>query len=371
MGAFAKNLLAGAVGVLTLLFLLEFVVFRLFFVASDLPHLEEQDRASVLKFAPHQQGFYRIKNEIKSEFHINADGWNSGVDDYLSRAERSQDLVMVVGDSYVEALQVNHRKSFAEKLEESLSDGETVYRFGISGAPLSHYLYMLRELLPKYRPSLVVVLMVHNDFHESLKVGSGTYGASLARVIFDSSDRPYLSTPQLYRKSPTSWIKKSAIFGYVWVRQQVRPYKIKQFWNSVMRRQDSQLEYAANINLSNLDNMQAIETVVDFVFLGLRELGDLYQTKFLLVLDGDRGAITDAVDTGGEFSSKMTPIHDLIRVKSLKSGLDLLDLTGAFMQDYKKNGVAFSFLNDGHWNSYTHRLAGRTIAAKIVDMRKE
>jgi hypothetical protein len=61
--------------------------------------------------------------------------------------------VAVIGDSYVEAFQVPHYASLAEQLEALLGEDRTeVYRFGISGAPLSQYLYMFETEVAAYNP---------------------------------------------------------------------------------------------------------------------------------------------------------------------------------------------------------------------------
>ena len=126
--------------------MLELIVFRVIFVSSDLPMLSE-NRGGVLRYEPNKSGHYRIKNDINAVFSINSQGWNSGVRNYTKNKQSPLPRICIIGDSFVEALQVNYTKSFAEQLMIEL-DGQvdSVYRFGLSGAALSHYLYILKNL---------------------------------------------------------------------------------------------------------------------------------------------------------------------------------------------------------------------------------
>ena len=168
----------------SLLLVLEFVVFRFLLVASDLPYLSE-NRGGILKYEANQMGIYRLQNEISAPYRVNADGWNSGHSDYEYKKDSGKRRICIIGDSYVEALQVSHDSSFAELLEKQLTDyGEPaeIYRFGISGAPFSHYLYMLENEVIQYSPDIVIINLVHNDFGESIKQALGSYTSSFSRV---------------------------------------------------------------------------------------------------------------------------------------------------------------------------------------------
>ena len=364
--AFFTNTLLAAFSCLVLLAILEFVVFRFVFVASNLPELAAQSTPGPLHYKPNQIGNYRLRNEINARFKINKNGWNSGLEEYQVVEER-KNLVVVIGDSYVEALQVDASESFAELLYEKISkETSGVYRFGLSGAPLSQYLYMLREIVPKYKPSIAIVNLVHNDFSESLLQGSGTYGASFARVVFDDDGSLGLTEPVLYQRSATAWIKKSAIFRYLWVRQQIRPQKIKQLWNLAFQKRAPTVEHVANVNIADLDRATQIEEMMDYIFGEFAELRKNYGVEFLLVLDGNRSAIVDSVEMGSPYENKLDWLHALVEKTASKKNLPLVDLTDMFHADYSIHRRAFSFENDGHWNSYAHGLVAEELANEIA-----
>lgn len=95
-----------------------------------------------------------MRDEIAAPYAINAQCWNSGVGDYALKSKPGVARIAIVGDSYVEALQVPHDHSMGEHLAALLGkDGPVeVYRFGISGAPLSQYMYVIDREVVRYRP---------------------------------------------------------------------------------------------------------------------------------------------------------------------------------------------------------------------------
>src|SRR4030095_4149666 len=78
--------------------------------------------------------------------------------------------------------------SLGEKLGAALGGAGhpvEVYRFGISGAPLSPYLPMGEREAVRCRPDWVVILVVHNDFDESYKFKPGRYTSSFLKLRVD------------------------------------------------------------------------------------------------------------------------------------------------------------------------------------------
>src|SRR5262249_29943058 len=167
-------LVAGSI--VAFLLICEFFVFRVVLPASDVPANAFVN--GLVRFRANQTGIWRVRNEIAAPYAINAQGWNSGIGDYAVARRPGVARVAVVGDSYVEALPVAHDKSLGERLAAELSRAGRpveVYRFGISGAPLSQYLYMVEREVTNYAPDWIVVVLVHNDFDESINQLQGRY----------------------------------------------------------------------------------------------------------------------------------------------------------------------------------------------------
>ena len=332
--------------------LLELVVFRFIFIPSDLPMLSE-DGGRVLKYMPNQAGVYRIRDEISAPYRINTQGWNSGHENYQTRLATEKPRICIIGDSYVEALQVAHTNSFAELLEAYLwPEVDSVYRFGLSGAPLSHYLYMLRNEVLSYAPSIVVINMVPNDFLESVQSSGGTYWSNFATLTTLDSGVISLRVPKAYIRMPSWWIKRSAVFRYLWVRQQIRPQNLKHGWMRLFEKTNLATKYSGNITRDSISDNR-IPKVIDYVFSEFKNIEVEYGLKLLLVMDG-RGE-----------NSPLLPLYSAVRKSAEEYGLDFLDLTEIFARDSVNNGIPRSFRYDGHWNAYAHRIVADAVGEFI------
>jgi hypothetical protein len=160
------------------LLIFELLIFRYIVVASDVPR--NVWMGDMIRLHRGDQGVMRIGGEISASFEVNAQGWNTGHGDYYGEREACPERVAIVGDSFVEALQVDHDSSVAEVL--SRESGAEVFRFGIGGAPLSHYLLVTEHEAMSYSPDWVVIVIVHNDFDESFLFQTGRYGSSFAKL---------------------------------------------------------------------------------------------------------------------------------------------------------------------------------------------
>lgn len=93
--------------------------------------------------------------------------------------------------------QVDYQKSIAEQLESKLGNNKTeVYRFGIDGAPLSQYLEMLRKEVLKFKPNLVIVNLIHNDFNESYTSVGGVFKSAFLKLKIKNGEVSQEITPK-------------------------------------------------------------------------------------------------------------------------------------------------------------------------------
>lgn len=350
-----------------LLLMLEFIVFRYLFLPSDLPYLEE-NVTGVLKYAPNQEGVYRLQDEIAANYRINSSGWNSRYEKYEKQKDLGITRICIIGDSYIEALQVSHNASVAELLEKHLNElgiAVQVYRFGISGAPLSHYIFMLENELLEYCPDLIVVNIVHNDFDESIKPPVGTYTESFSRVRSDGRKELFLTEPKVYKRKPSWWLKRSSTFRYIWVRRQIRPDIIRHIWMRYFDNQSRKSVFVANVDVEKTKD-KSIVAVTDFLFQKLGVIEKKSNTRILVIMDGDRSSITASIDNGDDPSSQVDHLSLLARKSAEKYSLLFLDLTDRFVADYRANKKKLRFNNDGHWNEHVHDVVADAIKEKLL-----
>ncbi len=347
--------------------LLEFIVFRFFLVAPDFPKLDFVD--NVLKYKPGQQGVYRVKNEIESTFNINEDGWNSRYDQYMVDKDPATFRIAIIGDSYVEALQVDYNRSLAERLEEQTENGRLqVYRFGISGAALSQYLHILRREVLRYTPDLVVIVLVHNDFHESYLPTPGLYTNSFLRIRTAKDTIRGELQPLKYQQPWYSFVRESATWRYLAYRQQVHFGLLRDVIFQAGK--VDKKRYEANIDVTELNKMGLKNRLVtEYVFERLKEVCSKNGMELLVVMDGARNGIYTDVDQEHDYSNNALMLNKMVREVADKYDISFIDLHRVFEEDFTINQKKFDFKCDGHWNDYGHQVVAEAIGNFIREKK--
>jgi hypothetical protein len=335
-------------------------VFRYFVLVDNFPLAVWDAPNQLLKYWPNQTGVrYPDRDRQRPvRYAINADGWNSAHASYAI-ARTAKRRIAVVGDSYVEAFQVQPAEAVASQLEGLLGPARVeVYSFGISGAPLSQYLHIARYVARTYRPDLIVVVLVHNDFLESYQVARAPFAASFLHV--DPGDLVREVPPQPYDRRPLAqWmLARSATlrFGFY-------------LWRGVAAARpapaagspEGRLE--ANVDVTGLTAEKArLERAAAYMFGQFAELQRAASTSILFVMDTPREALPDGRDPA---SLDVYALNRLAQSSAQVAGLPLVDLTRAFVADYARNGTSFEFRTDNHWNAYAHALVARELARVV------
>lgn len=342
--------------------LLEFVVFRLVLVAADLPRAAFVH--GVIRHQPGQTGIFRIRDEVCARWRINAQGWNSGHDQYGAKPD-GVFRVAVVGDSYVEGLHVDVEAGLAEDLEGLLGPGYEVYRFGISGAPASQYLHMLRTVVADADPDLVVVNLVHNDLDESWRFQPGVYTSAFLKLEVRDGAVVREIPPRPWRPPWYEFLRRSATWRYLGVRQQVSFSILR---NRLLGR-DQAVRYEANVEVAapRPDNtkpdpaMANDRAALDYLFAKMAGLARERGFALLLLMDGVRAPVEAGHAGPWDYASGALALNRLVLDAAGRAGLACLDLHPVFAADFAANGHAFSFPHDAHWNAYAHQLVARTV----------
>src|SRR3989337_900945 len=102
---------------------------------------------------------------IRARKRSNNFGYNN-ISDY--HPDEATPLLMVIGDSFVEAREVDAGKSAAELLHSWVAGKGRVYTIGLSGAALSQYLAFAEFSRTTFRPDAMAFVIIGNDFDESL-----------------------------------------------------------------------------------------------------------------------------------------------------------------------------------------------------------
>ena len=365
-----KNILVnfGVVLASIVFFLLfcEFVIFRFVIPGADFERNVLID--DVIRYEPGLSGTFRKANEIEARFSINENGWNSVHPVYPAERTPGVKRVAVVGDSYVHAREVDVNKTFAEALEKNLGEPGRVegFRFGMKGAPLSQYMQMLEHEVVRYRPDLVIVLLIHNDFDQTFRPIWGRYIHSFRHLNIENGTVVGEKDPLPYEPGWTDIVSSSATYGTLQRRYGVLR-KVKALINTVRGRDAMPQTYQANIDVEEVAAvMDDIEVATDYMFKRFAAFTRERDIDLVLVMDGHRDAIYGGA--GRDAETVPLSLNRMSAALAKKHGLPFLDLHPHFFDDWETNRTAFNFESDGHWNEYGHQL----VAVAIGDwLRKQ
>jgi lysophospholipase L1-like esterase len=345
------------------LILLEFFVFRFVLVASDFPKLDFVD--DVLKYKPDQEGIYRVKNEIKARFKINGTGWNSRYDHY--RTDRAEDKlrVAVIGDSKVEAFQVNYDESLAEQIERASRKLQLeAYRFAISGAPLSQYLHLLRNEALRYSPDLVVIILVHNDFDESYLPTPGVYTRSFLKIDLANDTVQGEIAPLEYETPWYGYIRNSATWRYLTYRQH---FQFRTLRNLIFRRQEQERQTReADVEGSKADTktdtkMVRNRLVTEYIFKQMKKVCNRMNADLLIVMEGDTREVYKEASLSNSKPEGVLVLNAMAASVAKELNIHFIDLQPIFQKDFQINRKKFYFDSDDHWNTHAHKVVAHTV----------
>jgi len=297
--------------------------------------------------------------EYVSHKHINNYGFFSD-SDYEKKS--GLPLMAVIGDSYVEAKQVDNSKTMFGLLNNEVEDFGRVYGIGVSGAPLSQYLAYANFARKEFSPDAFVFIIISNDFDESMKKYKGEPGLHYfvdhdGKLILERIDRT--EHPVLIRI-----LRESAFFMFVFVNLQLDWKKVQDnleklaFWRKDSNKKNSE-EFFGNVPLKvsevrEKDSYRAI----DAFFSMLPEKTGVSPSKILFVVDGMRQAIYSGTEQKDSYLFKM---REDFMGKARKKGYGVIDMHPVFQNDYLKNGDKFEYSIDYHWNELGHFLVAREI----------
>lgn len=357
--AIAADLALVVGSVATFLLICELVVFRFILLPSDVPANDFVN--GIVRYAPNQIGIWRVRDQIAAPYAINAQGWNSGIGDYALARKAGTRRIAVIGDSYIDAMQVPHDRSVSERLSLELSGsfGPTeALRFGIMGAPLSQYMHVAEREALRYHPDWIVVLIVHNDFDESFRFVQGRYTSSFLKLRVQNGKVVDEIAPQPWRPGIRDTLRLLATTRYFYYRWQLKPQTLR---NLIFPEVRAQPIYGANIDVQAvLSDMPANVAVTNHVFTRLKAIARQGGAKLLLAMDGDRLAIYR-----GDPNPLTLTLNRMVTQAAAQQGIPFIDLNPVFTADWHNQHRRFDYEDDNHWNEHGHAVAAAAIAQEI------
>ena len=288
--------------------------------------------------------------EIKSKWRINNMGWNYPIDYY--RVENKK-LIAVIGDSYVEAFQVDADKNYPYLLREKLGKHYEVFAFGMSGAPLSQYLHISRYVNKHLNPEVLIFNVVHNDFNESILELFPEVDYFLQVSIKENgSVRETIPQPN-YSFAQYSPLKRllyrSAFVRYLWSNLKVNN-TVKDFFKN------NEDQYESNIKVTDvIENRGKIIKATDYLIKTIHK--ENRDKRIIFIFDAPRKAIYN----NSLNESNVRWLNEMMEASCKKYSVGYIDLTQLIQKDYKANNIKFNSEFDYHWNEYGHEFVASVL----------
>jgi hypothetical protein len=343
-------LASASIGCLALLVALE-VALRFLPVNGGLMSEPVDAGKPVRRFTPNREitwsrGWnFSIVNRIR----VNNAGYVNNQDYF---GDDPKPLIAVVGDSYVEAAMVPYADTLHGRLAASLAPRARVYSFAASGAPLSQYVVWAREAREIWKATALIVVVVGNDFDESLaavKQGPGFHH-------YERNPEGALELRRFdYRPNPMrEVVRASALSRYLFFNLQVLHHaaRVKQMFSSASGVTPQQ--FAGNTAVSaDAERLSASREAISAFLRDTVAVAGWRPEQVLFLLDGFRVPGNALRLERSYFAQMRTHFMQAARA----AGFEVLDLDPAFFAAWRTEGGSFDFPTDGHWNARAHGIA--------------
>ncbi len=377
---------------------------RLFCQVTDIPFFF-WDPLLGPRRAPRQSGRYVYgQGHIDARYRFNDQGWNHPDASYATRKPPGSTRVCMIGDSYVEALQVDVGRAMFSVAAEAMTRPDRPVEwlaFGCSGWGTSQEYEVIRHYALEYSPDVVILLFVQNDPYDCSPYVAPQEAFSPAYLL-DESDRlellfaePY--TPSRFRR----WSSMSAAVRYFMVQKDMvgrinrlrhGTHTVRGIGGAPRREQIAGLENRRVPGLEALSLPQReqrtwllVEKLLEAARDECRRRGAVFAVAFRgfaarieAPLTGESIVVPPREDDPWclhERASEMGPEQ----VAPICDRLDIpyLDLTDALTEMVRTTRRSHVFPDDGHYSPAAHEASGRALAAwvdsllttRVVDRR--
>lgn len=259
-------------------------------------------------------------------------------------------LLAIVGDSFVEALAVPWPQTSAGRLHDDLADHARVYAFAKSGAPMSQYLIYAEYAKQIFHPRALIVVVVANDFDESLLEYKGS-PHGFHYFVRDTLGQASLQRVDYHVSFWKKLTRRSALGMYLTVNVDLsRFYYLVRYY--FMRE-----KFVGN-TLASTDSLRVAKSqwVVDNFLLMLPAKSGLAASRILFVIDGIRPQLYHEETLHAAAPSYFGMMRQYFIDRAAARGFEVIDMQPIFVNHYKLHRHRFEFPRDNHWNSLGHAL---------------
>lgn len=365
---FIKNVFVGLCIAAVFFILVELAIRVLFpFPLTSITTYEAYD--DVLYFHKPESVGYELSyvkefDPVKLEY--NELGFRGDWDELPQDKER----IVLLGDSYIEARQVEENESAVGRLNQIFQD-KFFINAGCSAYTTTTEYLLLKNRIIKLKPSKVFLFIAFNDYSDNYWYSGGYYKQK--NIFSEKPNEEYV--PKVYHQFFEQWdnvlITNLAIYAYM--KQFMKKEFVPTLWKEVAEGKKI-YNSPRMINKADKDLDELEHEVVDFTHQGIEEIARLCRDNGIdltvAVIPIPPQVNADEWPTGKVtwgYSEKAF-IQSKVYQQRLISFLEghhikHIDLLPAFNNAAPKGRIFYDF--DGHWTSYGNQVVAKTIASKL------
>lgn len=300
----------------------------------------KQTENSILKLQPNYKYNYSTGPffQINAKKETNNYGYNSNYDYEKNKAD-----ILVIGDSFVDAAEVNNSETFHHKLKVKLN--ANVYQLSHSSSNLAQYFKFAEFGVSEFKPKIIIYNIVANDYFNSQP---GKYNFNLEKEEIFLKISGYREKKLIH-----NILLKSNFVRYLY-------YNLKPHHqiNYLINMRNTKFEGNIPCEYTEVELNENKKTFDLFLKLNQRFLDQ--GIKIIVMFDPIRSKIYKRNLNNCGLNDFETGLASKIRdysVNKIKNyGIYTLDLEPHFFTAYQQDNIKFEFKNDLHWNKYTHNL---------------
>ena len=324
------------------------VVFRVLPTTTPVDLQSVTSEQDILRFKADQTGVFSLGANFYRT--VTKKTNNAGFYSSFNYEKAKSPKIMIIGDSFVEAAQIDNSDTVGEVIRAKDNQKDT-YQMGVSGVPLSQYIKMAEYAKNNYAPNGFVIIIVGNDFDQSLcdyriKLGTWCFDENF-ELIF----KPFNGYAGIRR-----YARQSAFARYLFLQAGIDWRTLMSSLKLKPQGMEADADYAGNVKrIKSEERIERSFIVVARFFEELKKLQII--DKVTLVLDADRQDIYNNLRTESYFQK----MREYTINKAKANGVRLIDMRPIFEDDYKDHKVKFEFPTDAHWNERAHKLVAEAL----------
>jgi hypothetical protein len=274
-------------------------------------------------------------------------------------------LVAVVGDSFVEALRVPFAETLTGRLQAALGARGRAYAFAQSGSPLSQYVAYAAHACAVYHPQRLVVVVVGNDFDESV------YPHRRRNGIFHLYPRldggfDYRLTPLPRPSLAERILRRSALALYL-MRNVGISDLISMIGINMAQAAEAGERYVGNtLAEANPARVAEGEAVIAWFLTTLPGAACLSPDEIVLTVDAMRPQLYDDNALAAARTSYFGRMRAKLIADATARGFHVIDMEVPMRVDFASQHRPFEFTNDMHWNSHGHAVAAAAVREALT-----